>query len=499
MEWTGLEPKIRDNSSPKAQITGERHSSHALAHFIESQHCGLTELDVSWCGICSSSALILAKALGGNQTLRTLNLAFNCFGANGADDDIMLTLCNSLKRDDMLTELNLSHNQIKESGCMVLAQLFNDNSSLQNLCVDGNDIGLGGATALMKHMMDQPHRHVSLNNCEFSTSSDRIRFDQHAPDGAYELNLTRPYDRMVAMHLQAAAYDQVGLQSERCETWVNSHLDGKKWELPLPWDTDGNPLRHNPDLPARGILVLTFRDKKDRKPTTATDDQYQKLHQILEKTQTSAADDRKLGRLVMVCTEMYSFTSAQVEELLSLELGPVKVQVAAQCLANLTDPSGVPRVMRLLNHFERKQAQKILGQFFYFNVDNPTGHYCLNLDHKYDRLVASSLMKINRTERALQILSGRLDTSQYGNWELLRNCSLNNDNFMFTSDWTLPMSGVLILDYVSPWRPPDEAVPLEAVALKSSDVPVMVPVFYNTRRRSMSRKLNSCFCTRMSK
>ena len=146
--------------------------------------------------------------------------------------------------------------------------------------------------------------------------------------------------------------------------------------------------------------------------------QYLKLHDILKGSAGNGTnDERRTGALVLATTEMYSFTSTQAAQLLTLDLGKVKVEAAARCLANLVDPPNMHRVLAKLNKLEQKRAERILGQYFYFNISNPTGHYRLNLEHKYDRLVATLIAKANRIERALQIFSGRLDTSQHGNWE----------------------------------------------------------------------------------
>jgi len=199
---------------------------------------------------------------------------------------------------------------------------------------------------------------------------------------------------MVALNLQALAYEQCGPSAASCTTWVNTRLNGQKWSLPLPWGEEST------ELPETGNLRLTFQDLKERKPSPASDEQYLKLHSILAGSASNGTnDERRTGCLVIASTEMYSFTSSQAAALLTLDLGKVKVEAAARCLANLADPQGMGQVLAQLNKLEQKRAERILGQYFYFNIHNPTGHYRLNLEHKYDRLAATLIAKANRIER----------------------------------------------------------------------------------------------------
>ena len=67
----------------------------------------LLELDASWCSIRLSGARAMAKAIGDNNKLIGLNLANNSFA-----NDTLPILIESLKRNVILTELNLEGNQI---------------------------------------------------------------------------------------------------------------------------------------------------------------------------------------------------------------------------------------------------------------------------------------------------------------------------------------------------------------------------------------------------
>jgi hypothetical protein len=99
----------------------------------------LTTLRLRWNGIRGPAALALATAVGRNKSLELLDLAFNTFGCappgNEAPDPATdpaaaaavpaaprpdVALAMALVRNPSLTELDLSENQVKERGAMLL-------------------------------------------------------------------------------------------------------------------------------------------------------------------------------------------------------------------------------------------------------------------------------------------------------------------------------------------------------------------------------------------
>lgn len=71
-----------------------------------------------------------------------------------------------------------------------------------------------------------------------------VTFNPNEPDGTYELRLSRPSERQVALELLDLAADQ-GLK-----TWRNATLNGRRFRL----------VGHSRQLiPEEGVLVLTFK------------------------------------------------------------------------------------------------------------------------------------------------------------------------------------------------------------------------------------------------
>jgi V8-like Glu-specific endopeptidase/Ran GTPase-activating protein (RanGAP) involved in mRNA processing and transport len=103
----------------------------------EYSHC-LHSLDLSRNGITDKGA----EALAANTTLVTLNLSSNEIGDSGA-----VALGETLKTNITLTSLDLDNNQIGVPGSIALAETLKINTTLMNLGL-GCRIGSSGAVAL---------------------------------------------------------------------------------------------------------------------------------------------------------------------------------------------------------------------------------------------------------------------------------------------------------------------------------------------------------------
>jgi len=102
-----------------------------------------------------------------------------------------------------------------------------------------------------------------------------------------------------------------------------------------------------------------------------------------------------------------------------------------------------------------------------FNVENPTGHYRLDLGNACDFAVAERLLLIDRWEQGISRTLGRADTSQTGNASNARNERhmdlplLSSWEISSIAEWNAPEYGVFELDYLSGKRPPATATTLD--------------------------------------
>jgi hypothetical protein len=93
---------------------------------------------VAACSISDDSAVIIAKALAQNNTLKTLDLSCNAISDTGAEE-----LGTALKRNSSLKGLLLWNNRVFHTGAEALASGLASNNTLQWLGVRRGEGGGG--------------------------------------------------------------------------------------------------------------------------------------------------------------------------------------------------------------------------------------------------------------------------------------------------------------------------------------------------------------------
>ncbi|GMH50206.1 hypothetical protein TL16_g00716 [Triparma laevis f. inornata] len=415
-----------------------------IAYFLH-ENLYITDLDLSWNQLRNEEAAAVARSLEGNEVLTTINLAWNHFGY----DPAIFALAKFLTESYCLNSLDISFNKVKERGSICMADALKQNSNLKSLNMDGNPVGPTGGRALLKMIATEGNmRNISMESCNFEMPDDGpIPFDVNEPNGFYKLDLSVPYDRMIATSLQELAYTQGG------ECWRGEKLDGEFFDFP---ETDPYAWQ----VPHEGILELAYVSNKPLENSEMNADQFKVLKSQISRSDKE--DDRRATSLVKQLSDTFAFNSSQVGEMIDeFENSNSKVVVATRLFTQVSDTDNAERLLAKLNQLERKQVEKKLGQFYYFNSKNPTGHYRLNLSIEFERLVAVRVAEVNNTEKLVQRLEGKLDLTQKGNWENLRNETFDGEKFVYTSSWKIPHRGIFEFDYVSTVRPESEAEPME--------------------------------------
>ncbi|KAL0251754.1 hypothetical protein GEMRC1_000966 [Eukaryota sp. GEM-RC1] len=107
----------------------------------------LTHISFTRNSIGDDGALLLSRALEKNATLRSLNLSNNFIGDFGA---INLFLCGmGTLTISKLSTLDLSRNNITNSGAVAIAQFLRQNFTLRSLDLSENRIGVHGKESLL--------------------------------------------------------------------------------------------------------------------------------------------------------------------------------------------------------------------------------------------------------------------------------------------------------------------------------------------------------------
>lgn len=104
-------------------------------------------LDLKGNNLRSGGAEVLGKLLARNQSLRRLVLEWN---ALGVWDEAFSLFCEGLASNSMLTQLDLSNNQINQHGASELALALKHNTTLEVLDLRWNNIGLLGGRTLLE-------------------------------------------------------------------------------------------------------------------------------------------------------------------------------------------------------------------------------------------------------------------------------------------------------------------------------------------------------------
>ncbi|TMW59348.1 hypothetical protein Poli38472_004417 [Pythium oligandrum] len=177
----------------------------------------IRELDLSWNVLRYSSCAPIAHALQLNYNLHVLNLSYNGCADHGA-----IVLGNALRTNSALRSLNVSYNSVGMKGGLALASGLIVNKGLTELILDGNPIGLESGRELMHASCSRIHTQtvcrLSMFECNLHATGRAVRIDPAAaknlgqvvslnvynpsdPVGKYHLDLSDPYEHMIAHEL----------------------------------------------------------------------------------------------------------------------------------------------------------------------------------------------------------------------------------------------------------------------------------------------------------
>lgn len=218
--------------------------------------------------------------------------------------------------------------------------------------------------------------------------------------------------------------------------------------------------------PAEGWVEVTveFRPRKVQKWQRVKTSGMEALMSSMAK---HGFDRREKKNLLNIASADLYFSCQQATNLLSAygaDESHEKVDAVFSLLPRLTDPENESTFIRAnLRPAERRVLDSKLGQLTTFHIENPTGHYRLDLSNETDRMLFGKLQIINGEEVALAKRNGFADTSQYGTWDGFRNGTLSGEPFLLTGDFTsesVGNEGILEFDFVSTTVAPAWARPM---------------------------------------
>ena len=99
---------------------------HKFATTIKN--CNLSHLDISWCSIGSSDLEKIINALSENSKLKTIILA-----NNQINDDVVISICRALLKNNTITKLNIHNTLVTEIGANHLLDFLTTKKNILEL------------------------------------------------------------------------------------------------------------------------------------------------------------------------------------------------------------------------------------------------------------------------------------------------------------------------------------------------------------------------------
>lgn len=190
-------------------ITG----GEAIADLLRNKNCKLISLNLSWNLIRLDGAVDLASSLSINKSLIYLDLSYNSLGTNGGE-----ALGDAIQLNTALETINVSNNSLDTVACLTICIGVIENRNLRHLIIDENPIGEQGAKAIMLiPTLIGSRLKISCRKCNIAIKDPKCFFDSDKVLSEYALDLSKPFERAVAITLLYQVASHPTYRFSRCE------------------------------------------------------------------------------------------------------------------------------------------------------------------------------------------------------------------------------------------------------------------------------------------
>ena len=478
----GTELGERDTDGRRMEV-GEAVGA-ALGEMIEGTD-SLVDVDLSWNSIRGKGAVAIGAAMAHGLTLKRLDLKYNTFCDDGAAE-----VGQALHTNTVIESVDLSNNRVGERGAFFLASGFKSSESMTRLLLRHNPIGAAGARAVLSSIT-AGGKEMDIEGCDLRSGEGEAGavpvFDRSKPNGKYRLDLTDAYDCSVVMELVDLA------KKHGSECWKKPCIDKEPftfdaatWTIPRDAvtspDADGDGIISMEEYKALGkkrkgpVLTVEFHHKQrlTKMEDVVDKSSFDRLKSLLfrmnstNSATSSGAKNEGAGGMQMLdlASKEFFFSADQVKDIVGLfDDDTERVGVLSQLFDRTVDVHKLDRTLDELTEKERGALRKSLGSLYFFDPQNPTGHYRLDVSDKLTRTNDAKLLEklvlISNEEGALRSSLSFANCSQNGTWDCFRNATLDGESLSKGAGrkrWdkitanlpeTLPESGVLEFDFVS--------------------------------------------------
>jgi len=444
-------------------------SARALAKLLPVNST-LTELDLRWNSIRSKAGGEFLTGVSRNSSLRSLKIGWNGCGTVASHIGTAISGCSSL------TELDLSHNQIDQTGAHMIGAGLRSSVVLRSLCVVGNPLGLVGGRALMKAAASRSEStdglrqsgssgiegfQLDMKGCNLGIANPHA-FDPSEPNGEYCLDLSDPYSHFVLRTLLVMKQQGTGVFS------LAPTRDGRLWPSVL------RPAAIDEMFPKSGIVKFSFSEVAS-KPSCVASSEMTLLKKLIKESSLDVS-----SIIGMASKGNVTFKTSEAVNLIdSIQDRQDRVAAFLKVFSKLETADGIAV---LTNQFPY-ECSAVLSQcsdaVLAFTQRNPTGRYKLRMNDELDRelmlglaLCASTQADKCRKERAKlrRPLESKLNPPEQNFLNLQQSGRKGN----VLPKGSVPRQGTLVFDFVST-QPPNESEPQVSPALLKAVLGVGAP------------------------
>jgi len=449
----------------------------------------LRSLDIGWNCFNGEVLKSLGSCVIASKTLTKLRIA-NCAATLDtcpAEDFVppLSRFLEMLSHDKTLTYLDISMNRCDFRTALILEDSLDTHAKLRELRLSQNPLGTLGMRSILRLLcrdhtglmvFDTEACYTGQNNESGGTNSQIFSYTN--PGGKYELQLWRPYHRaLLRMLYKTMDFLKLG-PDEAFEkiTFAAKGSAASAWVHPA---TDAIGVRQ---IPEEGELTFVFNvEPAIFKRFISTGSLQDSDHHGFISMYFQLMRFRPAFKKVIPMCALWSqldgdvFAQRTILAALSRDFNLSQSFVEFCCSASKTlqretvarllpciDTNSAYMIGMTLPTFldfawTQHQTQNLLG----FNLDNPTGHYKLDLSNSTDSTVAERLLLLDRWEAALDRKHARKDTSSRGNGSHIRNEVFQGRglhmSFASVAEWKMAEHGEFEFDYISNQRPSRKA------------------------------------------
>jgi len=431
----------------------------------------ITTLDIGWNTLKGDVLDAFGERLRHNHNLRSLKLA-NTSATQGEPVPPLSRFLEHLAYNKSLTHLDITMNRCDFKSALVMEDSLDTHKKLAELIVSDNPLSVLGVRSILR-LLAREHtglKYFDIDNCYSGDQDATMKFSYTNPGGKYELELWRPYHRSLLRMLYKTA-DRFGLPFDVAFSNIQYNKPGfahavkdmgvyevlREGTLKLNFNVDKAMeagIKNVGDADYFAFLQAHYHLTRFMPGYNKVIPLFARWKDLDGRPESQRVFVNALAKdfnLTLPYLEYMAKASATfLNETMWRLMPSIPLDTTTQYLASLIFP-------RLSDYI---LIQQKMSQLIDFNIDNPSGHYKLDLGNCCEYAIAERLLLLDRWEAAVDKRIERFDISSRGNGSHIRNELYQGrplSQYASVAEWKLPELGECEFDYISNRRPPKGA------------------------------------------